>query len=567
MRWSQTFIPTVRENPAEAELTSHRLMLRAGMIRMIGAGIYTYLPLCLRVINKVEDIIREEIEKKGGQEILMPILQPKELWETSGRWDGKDLGMLTVEDRSGKKFVLGPTHEEVITELAGKEIKSYRDMPRNFYQIQTKFRDELRPRFGLMRAKEFIMKDGYSFDADEESAKKTYHDMKAAYQNIFSRCGLKTQIVEADPGAMGGGMSHEFMSIAEVGEDIIVSCSKCNYAANRESAEAATREKKNAEEPGEMEVIDTPGIKTVADLSHFLGIPPQNMIKTLIYKAGNEIVAALISGDREVNETKLKKVIGASDLEMAEESVIEKVTGGPLGFSGPVGMNKIRIIADERIPSISNAITGANQKDKHIKNVNMGRDYFPEIAADISYAKEADPCPRCGEPLMMKHGIEVGQIFNLGTKYSKSMGASFLDRNGKEKLCIMGCFGIGVTRMVSAVIEQNHDDNGIVWPTEISPYKVIILPVNMNDSSVRNLAERTYKELKKSSIEVLFDDRDIRAGIKFKDADLIGIPLRITIGPQKAARGSLEIKQRRTGKQADCREDELVSILRELLHG
>jgi prolyl-tRNA synthetase len=329
--------------------------------------------------------------------------------------------MLTVEDRSGKKFVLGPTHEEVITELAGKEIKSYRDLPKNFYQIQTKFRDELRPRFGLMRAKEFIMKDGYSFDADEESAKKTYHDMEEAYQNIFSRCGLKTQIVEADPGAMGGGMSHEFMSIAEVGEDIIVSCSKCSYAANRESAEAAT--------------------------------------------------------------------------------------------------------------------------------------------------KEGDPCPRCGEPLMMKHGIEVGQIFNLGTKYSKSMGASFLDRNGKEKLCIMGCFGIGVTRTVSAVIEQNHDDNGIVWPTEISPYKVIILPVNMNESSVRNLAERTYKKLQESGIEILFDDRDIRAGIKFKDADLIGIPLRITIGPKKAAMGSLEIKQRRTGKQTECREDELVSILRGLLHG
>jgi prolyl-tRNA synthetase len=421
MRWSKTFIPTVKEVPAEAEIISHKLMLRAGMIRMLSAGLYIYLPLGLKVIRKVEDIIRCEINEKGAQELLMPILQPRELWERSGRWNAEELGMLTVENRTGREFVLAPTHEEVITDLVRKEIKSYRDLPKNFYQIQTKFRDELRPRFGLMRAKEFIMKDSYSFDVDEESAGKTYRGMEEAYRNIFARCGLQTQVVKADPGAMGGGMSHEFMAVADVGEDIIVLCRKCDYAANKEAV------------------------------------------------------------------------------------------------------------------------------------------------ADISSAKEGKPCPECGGPLSIGHGIEVGQIFNLGTKYSKSMGAAFLDADGEEKLCVMGCFGIGVTRTVSAIVEQNHDENGIIWPPGVSPYRTLILPVNINDAPSRDLTEKTYEELLNGGVEVLVDDRDVRAGIKFKDADLIGIPIRITIGPDKAKSGMLEIKNRRTGEQIDCLEKDLMPELNKLL--
>ncbi len=417
MRWSKTFIPTVREAPSEAEIISHKLMLRAGMIRMLSAGLYIYLPLGLRVIRKVENIIRGELNKKGGQELLMPILQPRELWEKSGRWNAEELGMLTVENRAGREFVLAPTHEEVITDLVRREIRSYKDLPKNFYQIQTKFRDELRPRFGLMRAKEFIMKDSYGFDVDEESAGKTYHGMEEAYRNIFKRCGLHTQVVEADPGAMGGGMSHEFMAVADVGEDVIVCCSKCGYAANKEAV------------------------------------------------------------------------------------------------------------------------------------------------AKNSSVKEGKPCPECGEPLETRHGIEVGQIFNLGTKYSKSMGAAFLDAGGEEKLCVMGCFGIGVTRTVSAVIEQNHDENGIIWPPGISPYRILILPVNITDAPSMDLMEKTYEKLLNSGMEVLLDDRDVRAGIKFKDADLIGIPLRITIGQEKAKSGIVEIKNRRTGEQIDCREEELIQKL------
>lgn len=566
MRWSEAFIPTVKEVPAEAESTSHRLMLRAGMIRRLSAGLYTYLPLALKVIRNIENIIRDEINKKGGQELLMPILQPRELWEISKRWNTKELAMLTLENRAGKEFVLGPTHEEVITDLVKREIRSYRDLPKNFYQIQTKFRDELRPRFGLIRAKEFIMKDGYSFDADEKSAAKSYHNMEEAYRNIFSRCGIEVEFVEADPGAMGGGMSHEFMAVADVGEDIIVWCKKCNYAANRDSAAVGKTPGKASEELLEKEFIDTPGMKTIEDLSHFLEVQPSKMIKTLIYKADAEVVAVLIGGDREVNEAKLKRIIGADELEMADEDLIEEVTGGPLGFSGPVSLKGVKIISDEGATVIPNAITGANKKDKHIRNVNVGRDYSATTIADISYVKEGQPCPKCGEPIRMKRGIEVGQIFNLRTKYSKSIGATFLDRNGKEELCVMGCFGIGVTRTVSTIIEQNHDENGIIWPSAVSPYQVLILPVNISDGPSRDLAERIYEKLQKSRIEVLLDDRNLRAGAKFKDADLIGIPLRITIGPEKAASGMIEIKNRKTGKQIDCREEELIPNLKQCEH-
>lgn len=562
MRWTQTFIPTVKEVPAEAESISHKLMLRAGMIRRVSTGLYTYLPLGLKVIRKVEDIIRDEMNKKGAQELLMPVLQPREMWEISGRWNAKELAMLTVEDRSGKEFVLGPTHEEVITNLVQKEIKSYRDLPKNLYQIQMKFRDELRPRFGLIRAKEFIMKDGYSFDADEESAGKTYHDMETAYRDIFSRCGLKIQEVKADPGAMGGGKTDEFMALAEVGEDTILWCRKCDYAANREAAVRGESQKPQVEEPLEKEFVDTPGMKTIREVKEFLGTQPLKMIKTLIYEVGDEVIAVLVSGTREVNETKLKRVVKADDIKMAGKDKIERVTGAPVGFSGPVGLKGIKIVADKEVTTISNAVTGANRKDKHIKNVNTGRDYSPDIIADISYVKSRDPCPECNGVLEIKRGIEVGQIFNLGTRYSKAMGAAFLDKNGEKKLCIMGCFGIGVTRTVSAIIEQNHDENGIIWPLNVSPYRILILPVNINDAPSRELAEKIYGDLRKDGIEVLLDDRDVRAGVKFKDADLIGIPIRITIGPEKAASGMLEIKERKTSEVTDIHADSLIPTLK-----
>ncbi len=567
MRWSQAFIPTIKEAPVDAESSSHKLMLRAGLIRRLSSGLYTYLPLCLRVIRKVEDIIRDEMTRCEAEELLMPILQPEELWEKSGRLNSKELAMLTAEDRTGRQFVLGPTHEEVITDVVGREIRSYRDLPKNFYQIQTKFRDELRPRFGLMRAKEFVMKDGYSFDVDEQSAKKTYMMMEGAYRNIFSRCGLNTQVVEADSGAMGGGMSHEFIALADMGEERIIWCRKCGYSANLETSLRRKVKVSSAEKVLDLEIIDTPGMKTIQDLTGFLGVEPSRMVKTLIYESGSEVIAVLVDGDRGVNETKLRKLTGAGELKMADEETIRKVTGSPLGFSGPVGLKGLKIIADEGVTAIANSVTGANEKDKHMKNVNIGRDYSPDIVADITFVREGDLCPECGEALEERNGIEVGQVFNLGTKYSESIGANFLDKSGQEKLCIMGCYGIGVTRTVSAIIEQNHDENGIIWPLGVSPYQVLLLPVNINDSVSRNLAERLYNQFQEKGIEVLFDDRDVRGGVKFNDADLVGIPVRITIGPEKASSGMLEIRERKTGKEVTVRADEVMSNLNKMMRG
>lgn len=565
MRWSHAFIPTIKEVPVEAESVSHRLMQRAGLIRRLSSGLYTYLPLCLRVIKKVGNIIRDEMTECGAEELLMPILQPKELWDKSGRFNSEELAMLIAEDRTGRKFVLGPTHEEVITDLVGREIRSYRDLPKNFYQIQTKFRDEVRPRFGLMRAKEFVMKDGYSFDVDEESARKTYIMMEEAYRNIFSRCGLSIQVVEADPGAMGGGMSHEFIALADVGEERMMWCRKCGQCANLETAIRAKVQATSEEKLLGLEIIDTPGIKTIEDLTGFLGVQPSKMVKTLIYQCGSEVIAVLVGGDRGLSETKLKKVTGAGELKMASEEVIERVTGAPLGFSGPVGLKGVKIIADESVTVISNAVTGANQKDKHMKNVNISRDYSPDIVADVSYVVEGDLCPECGDVLEQRSGIEVGQVFNLGTKYSESIGATFLDKDGEEKLCVMGCYGIGVTRTISAIIEQNHDEDGIIWPFGVSPYKILILPVNISDSVSRKLAERVYKELQEMEVEVLLDDRDVRGGVKFKDADLIGIPVRITIGPEKASSGVLEIRERRTGKEVTIQASKLMPNLKKMM--
>ncbi len=558
MLWSQTFIPTTREIPSEAESPGHRLLIRAGFIRRLSAGLYTYLPMGLKVIRNIEKIIREEMTASGATELLMPILQPRELWEKSGRWDSKELAMLTVENRIKQEFVLAPTHEEVITDLAAREIKSYKDLPKNFFQIQAKFRDELRPRFGLVRAKEFIMKDGYSFDIDNKTSMETYRRMEAAYEKIFSRCGLRTEKVEADSGAMGGGLTHEFMAPAEIGEDTIIKCQSCGYASNVETAESGDAETQTEEPSSEIKTVDTPGIKSVGQLVDFLRVPPEKLIKTLIYEADGSPLAALVRGDREINELKLKKITGASELALAEEKTITRATGAPQGFSGPAGLKNIRIIADKSVLNMRNAVAGANIENKHLLNVNIGRDFSADETADISYTVEGDPCPSCGDALGAKKGIEVGQVFNLGEKYSKALNAAFLDADGKEKLCVMGCYGIGVSRTASAVVEQNHDEEGIIWPKEVSPFDVLILPVNLQDENISKAAEIIYEGLKSKKIEVLFDDRNLRAGVKFKDADLTGIPLRITIGTKNAEKGIVELYDRRSRQTQEITLQEAI---------
>jgi prolyl-tRNA synthetase len=505
------------------------------------------------------------MERQGALELLMPTLQPRELWEISGRWNDKELGMLKLKNREEREFALGPTHEEIVTDLVSKEVKSYKELPLNLYQIQTKFRDELRPRFGLIRAREFMMKDAYSFDVDEESARKSYQKMYEAYGNIFRRCGIDVRVVEADPGAMGGGKSEEFVALADRGEDIIISCSQCDYAANVESAQGGEEEEKNQEKAKPLEEVETPNVKTIKELEDFLKEKPEKMIKTIIYQMEGKAVVALIPGNREINEIKLKKVVGSQNLIMADAGLVEKVTGAPLGFSGPVGLEGIRMVADRGVTNVVNGITGANKEDRHIKNVNLGRDYNPDEVADISCVREGDRCPRCPGRLRISRGIEIGHIFNLGEKYSRAMKARFLDEAGKEKLVVMGCYGIGISRTVAAIIEQNYDEEGIIWPREVSPYQVHILILNVRDQKTVDRANRLYRELRGEGIEVLFDDRDERAGIKFKDADLLGIPLRLTISPKRVSEGKMELRCRRDGKQFVVTVEEVLSKLRELI--
>ncbi len=553
MRYSKYFIPTYREVPADAEVISHQLMLRAGLIRKLTAGIYTYLPAGLRAIRKVENIIREEMNRSGAIEILMPAVQPAELWQESGRWDlyGKEL--LRFKDRHNRDACLGPTHEEVITDLVRKEIRSYKQMPINFYQIQTKFRDEIRPRFGLMRGREFIMKDAYSFDVDEEGANRSYELMYEAYTRIFKRCGLKFRAVEADTGSIGGTYSHEFMVLAETGEDQIVSCLNCNYAANLEKAEVVVSgqdvEASAKDTPMHaMEKVDTPDVKTVEEVTEFLSIKPDQLVKTLIFMADGDPVAALVRGDHEINEAKLKNFLKADSLELADPGTVEDTTGAPMGFAGPVGL-KIKIVADHAIKAMKNFVTGGNQEDLHLKNVNLGRDFDVDSFGDLRVITPEDKCPRCGGGIQFSRGIEVGHIFKLGTKYSKPLRATFLDEQGNEHPIVMGCYGIGVGRTVAAAIEQNHDDKGIIFPVPIAPFEVVILPLQMHETPVLETAEKIYKELIDFGFDVLIDDRDERPGVKFNDADLLGTPVRVTIGSRGLKSGSIEIKLR-TDKEA-----------------
>ena len=544
MRWSKTLIPTQREEPQEAEVASHRLMLRAGLMRKLASGLYTYLPLGFRVLKKVEQIVREEMDRTGALEIAMPILQPRRIWERSGRWELMEEIMLRAECRQGRELVLGPTHEEVVTDLVAREISSYRQLPKNLYQIAPKFRDEIRPRFGVIRSREFLMKDAYSFDLDDKSAEESYRVMYDAYVRIFERCGLTVRVVEADTGVMGGSLSHEFMVPAESGEDAVASCPACGYAANVERAERKSFPEEVSRTREKIEVVDTPDLRTVEELAGFFKAGPDRFIKTLIYVGDGKPRAVLIRGDRDVNESKLQRMLGVGSLELADEKTIEKVTGAPLGFAGPVGLKGVELIADFSLVRLADGITGANQKDKHIIHVNLERDCEIETYRDLAIVREDDLCPRCGSPLSISRGIEVGHVFKLGTKYSESMGAVVKDEKGDERPAVMGCYGIGISRTVAAIIEQHHDEKGILWPVPVAPYQVLILSLSPEDERVAAGADKIYGELLGRGMEVLYDDRVASAGVKFNDSDLVGIPLRITVGKKFLESGEVELKKR-----------------------
>jgi len=567
MRWSSCLIPTLKEIPSEAEVISHKLMLKAGLIRKIASGIYTLLPLGFKVMLKIVNIVREEMNKAGAEELLMPILAPSELWKETGRWGlyGKEL--FRVKDRQDRDFALGPTHEEVITDLVRNEIRSYRDLPKNFYQIQVKFRDEPRPRFGLLRAREFMMKDAYSFDVDEKNAEITYKKMFDAYCNIFSRCGLNFKAVEAETGNIGGSFSHEFMVLANNGEELIIYCNKCGYAANKERAEGISNFKGNEnDELKKLEKVYTPGKRTIKEVTEFLKKEPFELVKTLIYVADGKPIAVLIKGDDELNENKIKRSLNITEIAMADEKLVREITNSPVGFAGPVGLKNIPIFADNSIKKLKNFVVGANEEDYHLINVNLERDFKVKEFFDLRFVKEGDFCNKCGSTLSTLKGIEVGHTFKLGTKYSEAMNAKFLDENGVRKTIIMGCYGIGITRIISAAIEQWNDEDGIIWPISIAPYHVIITVINYKDEKIKELADSIYNVLMKNNIEVLLDDRDISAGVKFKDADLIGIPIRITIGPKAIKENLLDVRLRKTKKEFKLKREEVLEEIQKLIN-
>jgi len=565
-RWSETLIPTLREEPQEAEIASHMLMLRAGLIRRLAGGLYTFLPLGLRALRKVERIVREEMDRAGAIEILMPALQPREIWDQSGRYDLMGPTMFRLRDRQERDMVLGPTHEEVITDLAAREVKSYRQLPKTFYQIQTKFRDEIRPRFGLMRAKEFIMKDGYSFGRDWEDADRSYQTMYDAYTRIFQRCGLRFKVVEADTGAIGGKSSHEFMALADAGEDGLVECDSCAYAANLERAERAATAGGGAlpMPPGEQKSapreVATPGRKSIEAVSSFLQCAPGRLIKTLIYLVQprrerhggtppppRAPVAVLVPGDRDVNETKLARRLNAAAVALADDATIEQTTGAPVGFVGPIGLH-IPIYADASLKGARGAVTGANKADTHLLDVALERDATVTAYEDLCVVRDGDGCPRCQGTLRGGRGIEVGHVFKLGTKYADCFDASYLDANGQKQVSIMGCYGIGVTRTLQAVVEQSRDADGIIWPLAVAPYRVIVLPLNPAQAPCREAAVRLADSLEEMGVDVLLDDREERPGVKFKDADLVGFPVRVVVGEKSLAQNSVEVRTR-TDKQ------------------
>ena len=565
MRWSQTLIPTLKETPAEAEIASHKLLLRAGLIRKLTGGLYTFLPLGLRALRKVEQIVREEMNRAGALELLMPALQPPDIWQQSGRYETARDVLFKVRDRAKKEWVLGPTHEEVITTLVAGEINSYRQMPKNFYQIQTKFRDEIRPRFGLMRAKEFIMKDAYSFDATDEAAQQSYRKMYDAYARIFQRCGLRTLAVEADTGVMGGKFSHEFMVPAETGENEVAYCDGCGYAANVDKAASGVQSPKSkVQSPNsEIEKFPTPGVVTIEALSK----PPHNVpaecqIKTLVYTVESKSVLILLRGDDQLNEAKLGGALGTATFRPSEpEEILAALSAHP-GSLGAVGVSKFQVIADERLRDTCGMTTGANEDGFHLRNVAVGRDIQVAQWADLRLVRAGEPCLKCGKPLKLQRAIEVGHVFKLGTKYSEALKALFLDESGKQQPAIMGCYGIGVTRTLQAVIEQCHDDVGIIWPISVAPYTVCITPLTTTpESAVMKLAERLYAELSAKGIDVILDDRNDRPGVKFKDSELVGFPIRVGIGEKSLAKGEVEVKPRAGTLMPVKAEDAVQKVL------
>lgn len=565
MRTSKLYAPTLRQTPAEAEVPSHQLMLRAGFIRKVAGGVYTYLPLAWRTLRKIEQIVREEMDAKDGQELSLPIIQPAELWKETHRWEVFGEEMFRLVDRHNREFCLGPTHEEIITDLVRNEVRSYKQLPLMLYQIQNKYRDEIRPRFGLMRGREFIMKDAYSFDKDEAGLDKSYKDMYDAYTNVFTRCGLTFRPVEADGGAIGNATTHEFTVLAETGESDIVYCEQCDYAANAEKSELKPIIPAQEEELA-LEKVFTPHTKTIEAVAEYLKAPIEKNIKAVIFQdEKDKVICAFVRGDHEVNDVKLQNVTGALGLRMADEAAIRNIGGVP-GFMSPIGLSKDAVVVvDATVMEMHNAVCGANEEDHHYVNTNPKRDFGDVIVADIRLIQENDPCPHCGAPVKMTQGIEVGQVFKLGTKYSEALGATFLDENGKEKPLIMGCYGIGVSRTMAAAIEQFHDENGIIWPAAIAPYEVIIVPINVKDTAQMEVAEKLYADMKQAGIDVLLDDRKERAGVKFKDADLIGYPVRITVSPKLLAENNVEIKVRRDGATSEVKVEECAATVKEML--
>lgn len=561
MKMSNMLVGTLREVPAEAEIESHKLMLRAGLMRKMAAGIYNYMPLGLKVIENVKNIVREEMNNAGAQEFLASALIPAELWQESGRWDAYGAEMFRLKDRHNRDFCLGPTHEEVFTDIVRNEIKSYKQLPLNLYQIQTKYRDERRPRFGVMRSREFIMKDGYSFDKDQEGLDLAYEKMRKAYVNIFNRCGLDAKAVAADSGAIGGSGSAEFMVKSEVGEDDVVFCTACDYAANIEKA-PSTPEHGEKEELMEVEKVETPAVKSIEDLAKFFECSPKKIAKTLIFQADDKVVAVVLRGDREANEVKIANAIGeVIELEMASEEAVKEATGAAVGFAGPMGIKVDMLLVDQEVANMYNFIIGANETDMHLKNVNYGRD-FEGIVGDFRNVTIGEKCPECGKEITISRGTEVGHIFKLGTKYSESMGATFIDEDGKAKPFIMGCYGIGITRTVASIIEQHNDENGIIWPLEVAPYHVSVIPANVKNEEQATKAEEIYNELRKMGVEALLDDRKERAGVKFKDSELMGIPMRITVG-KMIGEGQVEFKLRNGGEVETLSIEEVYNRVRE----
>ncbi len=547
MLWTKTYIPTLRESPADAELISHKLLQRGGYIRKLQAGVYNYLPLMQLTLLKTINIVREEMNRAGAIEITMPVLHPGELWQESGRWEVMGKEQMRMKDRHAHDMVLGGTHEEVVTDLIRGELRSYRQLPLNLYQIQVKFRDEIRPRFGLMRGREFLMKDAYTFDVDLEAHKIAYQKMVDAYFAVFNRCGLGVRKVESDTGAMGGSMAHEFMVIVETdsGEEVIYYCGSCDYAANIEKADSIDTKQIAKESAKPLEKVPTPGAATIEQVTAFLKLPAEKLVKTLLYVADGKPVAALIRGDRQINEIKLKNHLGCLELAMATPEIVEQVTKAPVGFAGPIGLKGVRMVADPEVAELTNFVVGGNENEVHYINVNIGRDFEIKETAKIRSAQLGDLCPQCKKGMLkVQKGIEVGNTFNLGLKYSKALNAKFIDAEGKEQLFWMGSYGIGVTRTIQAAVEKFNDEKGIIWPATMAPYNVIIVPVSMQEESLRTAANDLYRKLKTAGIDVLLDDRDERAGVKFNDADLIGIPLRVNVGSKSLERGEVEVKER-----------------------